>query len=122
MVCPNNMSDTMPNQNDPFVGRLADSIAYQADSIVSKILGKAGGGSATLFAFSSGQELSEHTAPFQALIYVVEGEADVQVGGRSEVVSAGDLVTLPANVPHGIRATTDFKMLLVMLRDAPGKA
>ena len=116
------MSNDKPHQEDHFVGKLVDSIDYQADSIVSKVLGKAGGGSATLFAFSSGQELSEHTAPFQALIYVVEGEADVQVGGRTEVVSAGDLVTLPANVPHGIRAVTDFKMLLVMLRDVARKA
>jgi len=92
-------------------------VTYQPDAIVSKVLGKTRGGSATLFAFAAGQELSEHTAPFDALIYVAEGEADVTVGGREQRVAAGDLVRLPANVPHAVKAGTDFKMLLIMLRE-----
>ena len=71
-----------------------------------------------MFAFASGQELSEHTAPSDALIYVAEGEAEVQAGAETETVGAGDLVRLPANLPHAIRANTDFKMLLVILREA----
>jgi quercetin dioxygenase-like cupin family protein len=112
----------MPNDttvdDSPFAGQLVETVTYQADAIVSKVLGKARGGNATMFAFASGQELSEHTAPSDALIYIAEGEAEVRAGDETQTVGTGELVRLPANLPHAIRATTDFKMLLVILRDA----
>lgn len=104
--------------HEPFLGPLREAIRYQADSIVSKVLGKTGGGSATLFAFADGQELSEHTAPFDALIYLVEGEATITVGPEKATATTGDLVRLPANVPHSVAAVTAFKMLLIMLKES----
>lgn len=111
------MTNHTSPDSSPFPGALADSIDYQIGSIVSKILGKTPGGSATLFAFAKDQELSEHTAPFDALIYLVDGQATISVGGDTATASAGDLVRLPANVPHAVAALTPFKMLLIMLRD-----
>ncbi len=101
------------------VARLADLVELQADAIVSKVLARSGGGNVTLFAFDAGQELSEHTAPFEALVYVVEGEGEIGVAGEAHRARAGDLVRLPAGVPHWVRAVEPFKMLLVMLRE-PG--
>lgn len=100
-----------------FPGPMAGVVDYQDGTIVSKVLGKTSGGSATLFAFAEGQELSEHSAPFDALIYLVEGEARIGVGQDSTTAATGDLVHLPANVPHSVEAVTAFKMLLIMLRE-----
>ena len=111
------MPNDTPVDDGPFAGQLLDTVEYQPGAIVSKVLGKARGGNATMFAFASGQELSEHTAPSDALIYVAEGEAEVRAGEETAIVGVGDLVRLPANLPHAIRAMTDFKMLLVILRD-----
>jgi quercetin dioxygenase-like cupin family protein len=94
-------------------------VEFQSDSIVSRILAKTPAGNVTLFAFDRGQELSEHTTPHEALIYVVEGAARIGVGGEYHHTGSGDLVRLPANVPHSVSATEPFKMLLMMLR-APG--
>jgi len=110
------MNSTTIN-DEPFPGPMAGAVDYQEGAIVSKVLGKTSGGSATLFAFAEGQELSEHTAPFDALIYLVEGEARIGVGQDSATATAGDLVRLPANVPHSVAALTAFKMLLIMLRE-----
>ena len=104
-------------KDELFPGSMAEALDYQEDAIVSRVLGKTSGGSATLFAFAEGQELSEHTAPFDALIYLVEGEARIGVGQDSSTAAAGDLVRLPANVPHSVAAVTAFKMLLIMLRE-----
>lgn len=92
------------------------TIDYQPGGIVSKQLIKTGTGNVTLFAFDAGQALSEHTSPFEALITVIEGEADVTIAGTTERVSAGQLLTLPANVPHSVHAPSRFKMTLTMLR------
>jgi quercetin dioxygenase-like cupin family protein len=102
------------------VTKLAAHVDYQTDAIVSKVLAKSGGGSVTLFAFAAGQELSEHTAPFEALVYVVDGRAEIGVGGDRHAVTAGELLRLPATVPHWVKAVEPFKMLLIMLRD-PGR-
>ncbi len=110
------MSSAATNDGS-FPGPLAGVVDYQEGTIVSKILGKTSGGSATMFAFAEGQELSEHSAPFDALIYLVEGEARIGVGQDSATAAAGDLVRLPANVPHSVAAITAFKMLLIMLRE-----
>lgn len=96
--------------------KLIDVVNYQTGSIVSKVLEKSDSGSVTVFAFGQGQDLSEHTAPFNALIQILDGSAEVTVGEKMHVVSAGEALTLPANVPHALRAQIDFKMLLIMVK------
>lgn len=98
--------------------RVVDSIAYQEDAVVSKILLKTEAGTVTLFAFAEGQELSEHTAPFDALVHVVEGTAEIRICQDSHRVGAGEAIVMPANQPHALRAVEGFKMILTMLRAA----
>jgi quercetin dioxygenase-like cupin family protein len=89
---------------------------YQKDSVVSKtIIGKKSG-TITLFAFDKGQGLSEHTAPFDAFVYIVDGEASIKVSGKEISVKKGEMVILPANVPHSLYANEQFKMMLVMIK------
>lgn len=95
---------------------LGQLLEYQDSSIVSRVMLKNAGGTVTLFAFDQGEGLSEHTAPFEALVFVIDGEAEVEIAGRPYRVSTGETITLPANVPHAVKATTKFKMLLTMLR------
>lgn len=95
---------------------LCEDIDYADDSIVSKSLAKQSGGNITLFAFDTGQSLSEHTAPFDAIVQIIEGEAELTVGGKVFVVSEGQMTTVPAKIPHSVTARTPFKMLLTMLR------
>lgn len=97
---------------------LADLVSYQDGSIVSRTLAKRAGGTVTLFAFDKGQSLSEHTAPFDALVQVLDGEAELVIGGKPVVAAAGQAVVMPADVPHAVNAPRRFKMLLVMVRDA----
>ena len=96
---------------------LKTQIAYAHDAVVSKTLVKKSTGTITLFAFDKGQELSEHTAPFDAVVEIVDGEAEVIVGGTSLAVKAGEMVIMPANIPHAIKAPKRFKMLLTMIRE-----
>jgi quercetin dioxygenase-like cupin family protein len=103
-----------------FPERLVDLVEMASKSTVSRVLARTGGGSITLFAFAAGQELSEHTAPFDAMVHVLEGELGLTVGGRAMTVSAGEAVIMPADVPHALAARQDCRMLLVMLRDAAG--
>ncbi len=95
---------------------LSALVAYQPGSVVSRMLLKKPSGSVTLFAFARGEGLSEHTAPFDALVYVAEGEAEITIGGTPYRVGEGQTITLPAGVPHAVHAAADFKMMLVMLR------
>ena len=104
------MSDTNP------VLPIADLVSYQHGGIVSRQIVKKPTGNITAFAFDAGQELTEHTSPFDALIEVVEGEATVVIAGRPHAVHAGELIILPASVPHAVRAEQRFKMLLTMIR------
>lgn len=91
-------------------------IEYQKDSVVSKtIIGKKTG-TVTLFAFDEGQGLSEHTAPFDAMVYITDGEAQVTVSGNEFMLKKGDTIILPANQPHALQSVTAFKMLLVMIK------
>jgi len=90
--------------------------AYQDGAVVSRILLKRGGGTVTLFAFDEGQSLSEHTAPFDAIAQVLEGEALITIAGVPLTVAAGDMVLMPANQPHAVAAPRRFKMLLTMIR------
>jgi quercetin dioxygenase-like cupin family protein len=126
----------MSNEQTEVVKQLTGMLQYQAASIVSRVLLKNKGGTVTLFAFSKDEGLSEHTAPFDALVHVIEGEAEIGIApARAEVapraaegetetrselekfqVRAGEVITLPANRAHAVKATTNFKMLLIMIR------
>jgi quercetin dioxygenase-like cupin family protein len=97
-------------------GSASGLVPYQDGAVVSKTVLKAAAGSATVFAFDQGQELSEHTAPHDALVLLLDGEAEFGVAGVKRHLSTGDVLKLPANVPHSVRATRRFKMLLVMIR------
>ena len=90
--------------------------AYQDDAIVSKTIIKKNTGTITLFAFDRGQELSEHTAPFDAMVYLIDGRADISIAGKPFHVKSGEMIILPANIPHALKASERFKMMLIMIR------
>jgi len=95
---------------------LAEAVQYAPGSVVSRTLLKSDAGTLTLFAFDEGQELSEHTAPFDALVQVLDGTATLRIGGTTVSVGTGELVLMPADVPHAVQAAGRFKMLLTMFR------
>ena len=96
--------------------RLVDHVQYADSSVVSKTLLNVETGTLTLFAFDQGQGLSEHTAPFDAVVQILEGEAELVIGGETVNAFAGQMVIMPAHVPHSVKAVTGVKMLLTMLR------
>jgi quercetin dioxygenase-like cupin family protein len=96
--------------------RLIDLVNYQEGAVVSRTLLNRATGTVTLFAFDEGQGLSEHTAPFDAVAHLLEGEAEIAVSGKPLRTMAGDAVLMPANQPHSLKALTSFKMLLTMIR------
>ncbi len=96
--------------------KLADLIEYQKGSVVSRTVIDKKAGTVTLFAFDKGEGLSEHTAPYEALTYVVDGKVEVKIAAKSFILEAGDIIMLPANKPHALRGIQRFKMLLVMIR------
>jgi quercetin dioxygenase-like cupin family protein len=98
------------------VYNLAASIAVQSGAVVSKTLVNKAAGTLTLFAFDKDQSLSEHTAPYDAFVQVLEGEAEITLAGQPHSVKAGEVLLMPANVPHGLRAVTAYKMLLTMIK------
>ncbi len=93
-----------------------DSIGYSDGGIVSKTVLKKQTGNISLFSFSKGEGLSEHTAPFDALIQVVEGRGEIIIGGKSFILETGDSIIMPANISHAVKAAEDFKMVLTMIR------
>jgi len=95
---------------------LADLVAYQDGSVVSKTLIEKETGTVTLFAFAQGQGLSEHTAPFDAMVSVLDGTADITIAGKPIQVGSGQMVIMPADVPHALKAIGPFKMILTMIR------
>ena len=95
---------------------LIELVTYQDGSVVSRQITKAEAGNVTLFAFDTAQELSEHTAPFDALVQVLEGEADIFISGLSFHLKTGQSIILPAGKPHAVKAPQKFKMLLTMIR------
>lgn len=95
---------------------MTDLAAYQEGSVVSRQITKEDAGNITLFAFDAGQELSEHTAPYDALAHVLEGEVEVRISGKPFNLKTGDAIIMPANEPHALKAATKFKMLLTMIR------
>lgn len=98
------------------VSDLSGLVAYQEGAIVSRIVLRAPAGSVTLFAFDAGQELSEHTTPFDALVHVIEGEAEIIISGQSHSVREGQVIVMPADEPHAVKAPRRFKMMLTMIR------
>jgi quercetin dioxygenase-like cupin family protein len=96
--------------------KLKELIAYQEGAVVSRTLVEADNGTVTLFALDEGQGLSEHTAPYNALVIDIEGEVDVWISGKPFHLNEGELIVMPANEPHALKATTRFKMLLIMIR------
>jgi quercetin dioxygenase-like cupin family protein len=94
---------------------LAELAAYGEGAVVSRTLIENDAGTVTVFAFDSGQGLSEHTAPFDALVQVIDGEGEFVIAGKSSIVGNGQIILMPANVPHAVRAKKRFKMLLTML-------
>jgi len=97
---------------------LAELVEYQQGSVVSRALIDKTAGTVTLFAFDADQGLSEHTAPFDAMVYILDGEAQVTIAGNSLNLKAGDAIIMPANKPHALTAKNRFKMLLVMIKSA----
>jgi quercetin dioxygenase-like cupin family protein len=95
---------------------IADLISYQEGAVVSRQIVKADAGNVTLFAFDLGQELSEHTAPFDALVHVLEGEVQISISGKPFTLKSGEAIVMPANEPHAVKALKPFKMLLTMIR------
>jgi len=98
------------------VTQTAALVAYQSGSIVSREILKQPSGRVSVFAFDAGEGLSEHTSPFDALVQVLEGEVEVMISGRPHRVKTSELILMPANQPHALKAITRFKMLLTMLR------
>jgi len=98
------------------VASQSDVVRYQAGAVVSRTLVKGSGGSITAFAFDAGEGLSEHTAPFDALVWMIEGEAEITISGDPHHLQAGQLLKLPARQPHAVKAITRFQMLLVMIK------
>jgi len=96
--------------------QLTDLIDYQEGSVVSRTLIEKDAGTVTLFAFDEGQRLSEHTAPYDAMVQVLEGEVNVRISGKPFLLRAGEMTIMPANQPHALYAVTRFKMLLTMIR------
>lgn len=100
----------------PEAKRLIDLIEYQEASVVSRTLIDKKAGTATLFAFDKGQGLSEHAAPYDAIVLIVDGEAAITISGKAHRLKAGEMIIIPANEPHSLFAEARFKMLLTMIR------
>jgi quercetin dioxygenase-like cupin family protein len=116
------MTDQSPSAQDGTLPhaqaiRLAELLAIEPAAVVSRVLLRRKTGNITLFTFDRGQGLSEHTAPFDAYVQVLEGELELSIGGKPVRASAGDAVVMPANVPHALLAQSPLKMLLVMIRE-----
>jgi quercetin dioxygenase-like cupin family protein len=96
--------------------KLKDLAAYQEHSVVSREIIRKPSGTMTVFAFDKGEGLSEHTAPFDAAVYLLEGEAEIRIDGKPHFVKEGEMIIMPANKPHALKAITRYKMLLVMIK------
>ena len=96
--------------------KLDEMINHQDGSVVSREILKLPAGTLTIFAFDVGQGLSEHTAPFDATVYILDGEAEVKIAGQNQTVKKGELIIMPAGQPHSLKANKKFKMLLIMIK------
>jgi len=100
----------------PEVNKAAEMIDYQQNSVVSQTLIKKQTGTVTLFAFDKDQGLSEHTAPFDALVHILDGKADIMISGKSYILEKGEMIIMPAGEPHALKAVEKFKMMLTMIK------
>jgi len=98
--------------------KLENLVAYQKHSVVSKELLNKKAGTLTLFAFDKAEGLSEHTAPYDASIFILDGKANVTIGGKPRTLKKGEMIIMPAGIPHSLKAIEPFKMLLIMIRSA----
>jgi quercetin dioxygenase-like cupin family protein len=98
------------------VFRLSDSIEYTGGAVVSKAIVKKSTGNITLFAFDEGEGLAEHSSPYDALVQLLDGTAEITIGGNAHRLQAGENIILPANIPHSLKATGRFKMMLTMIK------
>ena len=103
-------------EGSPTVLKLKEMLGYQEHSVVSREIIQKPSGTMTVFAFDKGEGLSEHTAPFDAAVYLLEGEAEIRIDGKPYSVKEGEMIVMPANRPHALKAVTRYKMLLVMIR------
>jgi quercetin dioxygenase-like cupin family protein len=110
--------DTKPKSKELGAGaaKIADLVSYQDGSIVSREIVRKPTGSVTVFAFDEGQGLSEHTAPFDALVHVLEGEVEITIAGKTYGLKGGEFILMPAQQPHALRALRRYKMILTMIR------
>ena len=108
--------ENQPEEIVAGVNRLVDLVAYQRGSVVSRTLIDKKTGTVTLFSFDEGQGLSEHTAPFDALVCLLDGEAEISISGKASHLREGEMIIMPANQPHALKAIKRFKMLLTMVR------
>lgn len=113
------MSDTIPFPDTHKAQPAADLLPFQEHGIASRVVARSAAGNVTLFTLDAGESISEHSAPFDALVIVLDGTMTITIGGTPVTAGAHDFVRLPANVPHGLRADTAARMVLVMLREAP---
>lgn len=107
--------NTHEQTNDSFI--LDKSIDYSPNSVVSKSILKRKAGNITLFSFDKDEELSEHTAPFEVLIQILDGTSEITIGGKTHTVNSGQCIILPAGIPHSLKAVQRFKMLLTMIKE-----
>ena len=103
------------NKGEKF--NVTESVDYSVQAVVSKTILKKETGNVTLFAFDKGEGLSEHTAPFDALVHVLDGKAEIRVGGQPHELNAGEAMIMPANIPHALKALERFKMMLIMIKE-----
>lgn len=104
---------------DQYLGHTINPLSfidYQEGSVVSRTLVQQATGTVTLFAFAKGQGLSEHSAPFNAMVVVLDGKAEITIAGNPNIVANGEMIIMPANQPHAVNALEDFKMLLIMIK------
>ncbi|MCU0357728.1 MAG: cupin domain-containing protein [Cyclobacteriaceae bacterium] len=107
--------ETKSSLSEPFIP--VEQIDYAAGSVVSKTIVKNPSGNITLFAFDQGEGLSEHSSPHEAFVQVLDGKAEITIGGKKHIVPAGQCILMPSNVPHALKALEQFKMMLVMIRN-----
>jgi quercetin dioxygenase-like cupin family protein len=96
---------------------VSESVSYSAQAVVSKVVLKKDTGNVTLFAFEKGEGLSEHTAPFDAMVHILDGKAEIKIGGNPHILSTGEAIIMPANITHALKAIDRFKMMLIMIRE-----
>ena len=103
------------NKGEKF--QLTESVTYSAQAVVSKAILKKESGNVTLFAFEKGEGLSEHTAPFDAMVHVLDGSVEIKIGGQPHLLNTGEAIIMPANISHALKATERFKMMLIMIKE-----